>query len=374
MAILVVAAVVPPAAHAAEAVSLEPVGLHGVGLSAGRDVSFALEALVAWGGAGSAEAHRWVELPPATAVIPADGLEQRWQIPSPFTDNFSVRFTGDLAVPADGDYTLYVSSDDGARAWVDEQQVIDAWVPRSGDTSEATIRLTKGTHPIRVEYFEQGGDAQVHVEWKGPGFARQVIPAAAISSGGQSGWKAEYFTNPNLQGEPHAAHHETIDFHWGGGGPEAFGAGPTDVALTAQRAAPDAVLFWVKAPPGTYIGVVVHSLGREPVRFQAWGDELVALGAEQPGVPRAPCLRVRTLGGGAIVAAADPAAPPGFWAPAPSLDVQFTSGGRTLEPPWGAALPNGQVVFVAGLGELPEIGGADRDNIDLLQAAATVTF
>lgn len=344
------------AAQGAELTSLQPLGVHGIGLAQGREPAFVLEALVTWGGAGSATPRRWFGPEcfglgsAGCRATPLRFLQGTWQIPSPFTDNFSARFTGDLVVPTDGEYTLYVSSDDGARAWVGDQQVIDAWVPRSGDTSEKTIHLTAGRHPIRVEYFEQGGQAQVHVEWQGPGFARQVIPAPAVTHGGQPGWNCEYFTNLDLREEPRVKPEEAVDFNWGDGGPEAFGAGPTDVFLEAAPIGRDAALLRVLAPPGTYIGLVVHDVGTTPVRFQTWGDELVALAPPRPGELPAPCLRVRALSEGAILAATDPSLPPGFWTPAP-----------------------GPAIFVAGLGELPEVD-LDRLDMDLLQAAAVVEF
>jgi hypothetical protein len=45
---------------------------------------------------------------------------------------------------------------------------------------QGTRRLGLGYHPLRVEYFENGGDAGLILAYSGPGIAKQVVPAAAL--------------------------------------------------------------------------------------------------------------------------------------------------------------------------------------------------
>jgi hypothetical protein len=93
--------------------------------------------------------------------------------PRMHAEPFSIRWTGYLSVPQDGDYTFYLTTDDGSRVWVDGVKAADAWghhgveEPRQG-----TVTLTKGEHEIRVDYYEEYGWAAAHLEWSGPGITR----------------------------------------------------------------------------------------------------------------------------------------------------------------------------------------------------------
>jgi alpha-L-fucosidase len=43
------------------------------------------------------------------------------------------------------------------------------------------IPLAKGYHAIKVLFFEGSGGDALQVQWKGPGFAEQNIPASVLS-------------------------------------------------------------------------------------------------------------------------------------------------------------------------------------------------
>ena len=75
-------------------------------------------------------------------------------------DNFSVRWTTKRQSPG-GYYVLSITSDDGARVWVDGVLLINAWYDRAPTTSSAARSLGAGEHDIRVEYYEHTGNASV---------------------------------------------------------------------------------------------------------------------------------------------------------------------------------------------------------------------
>ncbi len=83
------------------------------------------------------------------------------------TDNFSVRWTGKLSAPKTIDScTLTVTSDDGARLYVDGQMVTNGWVERGSTTDEYKLKLVAGKeYDIKVEYFEAFGGASVKLGW-----------------------------------------------------------------------------------------------------------------------------------------------------------------------------------------------------------------
>jgi hypothetical protein len=80
-------------------------------------------------------------------------------------DNFSIRWTRVVNFGATGNYSFEATHDDGMRVWVDEQLIVDHWYPQAVATHYGGIHLTAGDHRIRVEYFEQGGDAVARLRW-----------------------------------------------------------------------------------------------------------------------------------------------------------------------------------------------------------------
>ena len=95
-------------------------------------------------------------------------------------DNFGFQFQTTLTVPMTGDYTFYLGSDDGSRLKIDNQVVVDNDGLHAYLEKQAVIRLTAGEHRLGVEFFENGGEEILTLEYAGPGFGRQAIPAAAL--------------------------------------------------------------------------------------------------------------------------------------------------------------------------------------------------
>ncbi len=82
--------------------------------------------------------------------------------PNEPVDHFSARWTAYYVPKTSGDYRFYVSADDGARVYVDDDRIIDDW-QRHGETLDtATRTLAAGhTYKIKLEYFEAVGAATV---------------------------------------------------------------------------------------------------------------------------------------------------------------------------------------------------------------------
>jgi beta-glucosidase len=109
-------------------------------------------------------------------------------------DYYSVRWTGTLTVPQDGDYVLGVRGDDGFRLYVNDEKVLDDWSTHPAETKSCIVTLKAGQPvPIRLEYFQATGGAEVSLLWnpsrEGP-FAEAVAAAkradAVIFAGGIS--------------------------------------------------------------------------------------------------------------------------------------------------------------------------------------------
>lgn len=104
--------------------------------------------------------------------------------PSVDADNFSVRWTGEVEVPTSGSYTFYTETDDGVRLWVNNELIIDEWA--QGYTADkGDIELTGGRrYEIKLELYENGGDARCELHWSGPGFIREVVQSRYLWVGG----------------------------------------------------------------------------------------------------------------------------------------------------------------------------------------------
>ncbi len=74
-------------------------------------------------------------------------------------------------------YTFYVTADDGARLWVDDQLIVQRTFFQGTGEMRGQIRL-KGSHRVnvRVEFIQQTGNASVKLEWASASQTRQVVP------------------------------------------------------------------------------------------------------------------------------------------------------------------------------------------------------
>ena len=100
-------------------------------------------------------------------------------------DTFSARWTGFVLPEVTGIHTFRVIGDDGVRLWIDDVQVIDAWVDQGPTAYDADVSLTAGQPvSLRLEYYENGGGAECRLQWTEPGGARVTLPADHLVASG----------------------------------------------------------------------------------------------------------------------------------------------------------------------------------------------
>jgi beta-glucosidase len=87
------------------------------------------------------------------------------------SDNFSIRWSGQLLPPVSGEYVLEAAANDGVRVYLDGKLVIDRWERADSLTAtQAKLKLEGGhAYDIRVEYKELERDAGVRLAWRMPG-------------------------------------------------------------------------------------------------------------------------------------------------------------------------------------------------------------
>lgn len=121
-------------------------------------------------------------------------------------DNFSVRWTRNASFDT-ATYRFRVVVDDGARLWVDNQLVIDAWEDGSEREVTGDLALSGGAHALRLDYFERSGETRIHLWWE------KITPSFPD-------WKGEYWSNSKFSGSPALTRNDKkIDFNWGTSAP-----------------------------------------------------------------------------------------------------------------------------------------------------------
>jgi len=108
-----------------------------------------------------------------------------WGLGSPSAgigpDTFSVRWAGQVQSQYSQTYTFFVSGDDGVRLWVNDQLLVNKWILQSTTEWSGSIALTAGTkYAIRLEYFENGGDAVAQLRWSSASTPKAIIPTSQL--------------------------------------------------------------------------------------------------------------------------------------------------------------------------------------------------
>jgi glucose/arabinose dehydrogenase len=102
--------------------------------------------------------------------------------PSIGVNTFSARWTGRLQPKVSRTYTLYTQSDDGIRVWIDNALVINNWTDHPLTENSTLIYLNAGqTYAIKVEFYENAGDATARLLWSATGLPKEVIPASQLT-------------------------------------------------------------------------------------------------------------------------------------------------------------------------------------------------
>lgn len=119
-------------------------------------------------------------------------------------DHFSIRWTGVMRPASTGEFTFFVSGDDGFRLWVNNQMIINNWTDGAITTKTGKISLTQGQeYLVRLEYYENTGRAEIVFGYQSSAeLNTQIIEAATnsdaavICTGFYSSTESEGFDRP----------------------------------------------------------------------------------------------------------------------------------------------------------------------------------
>lgn len=115
-------------------------------------------------------------------------IDFSWSLGSPdpkyiATDQFQVRWTGYIMPQFTGEYVFYTNSDDFARVWIGNQQIIDNWRAFAGGWAVGKFTMVGGQkYPIRVEYREWDRIAAMRLYWSSAQLERQIVQQCRLFS------------------------------------------------------------------------------------------------------------------------------------------------------------------------------------------------
>lgn len=105
---------------------------------------------------------------------PTDNLMARGEagpgqgVPS---DNFSIRWSGQLLPPVSGKYRIEAAANDGFRLYLDGRLLLDHWQPSDRLRADnVSVELEAGrAYDLKMEYYDGERDAGVRLAWNMPG-------------------------------------------------------------------------------------------------------------------------------------------------------------------------------------------------------------
>jgi hypothetical protein len=102
--------------------------------------------------------------PKSTGVSAALDLS----LPHP-NNNWGVRFSGFIDIPADGKYRFWIRSDDGSQLSIDGRPLLNNDGVHPASEKNGNLTLKAGLHELEVVYFQGGGETEFQVQWAPPG-------------------------------------------------------------------------------------------------------------------------------------------------------------------------------------------------------------
>ncbi len=124
-------------------------------------------------------------------------------IPNWRSDQFSVRWVGKLVPPKSGNYKFFTLSDDGVRLWVNGQKIIDKWADQAPAEFSGSIELKENEQTeLKLEYYENSGEAVIKLMWDGPGFDKRTSPPESLRPPEPKALEKEWVDLPKIGLKP----------------------------------------------------------------------------------------------------------------------------------------------------------------------------
>lgn len=96
-------------------------------------------------------------------------------IPLTRKENAGLILDGYIKVPKDALYQFYLSSDDGSRLFIDDEEVIDYDGLHGSDVKQGGASLKRGFHKIRIEFIQATGGIDLQLKLSTGGGEKEVV-------------------------------------------------------------------------------------------------------------------------------------------------------------------------------------------------------
>jgi hypothetical protein len=104
--------------------------------------------------------------------------------PDPAIDpnHFTVMWTGMLQPQFSETYTIYTTTEQGTRLWVNGQLLVDDWIEDFTPTEfSGTIALQAGRlYPLTMQFYQNGAFPSAHLAWSSPSTTTSIIPKSQL--------------------------------------------------------------------------------------------------------------------------------------------------------------------------------------------------
>ncbi len=168
------------------------------------------------------------------------------------TGPWSARWTGFIEAPSEGDFRFHTFSNDGVRLWIDGTKIIDNWTDHgeTEDTGQAALKAGK-RHPVKLEYYYNGGQGVTKLWWTRPDGKKEVVPANALRlPDGGWGLSGQYFKTRDLKRDWRQRDDGMIDFAWGINPPFEGGSSDGPTVLEVELAPGTWIAEWIDPVSG----------------------------------------------------------------------------------------------------------------------------
>jgi len=114
------------------------------------------------------ESKNWSDAPTGTRVEVDDFYSERW--------------AGFVKIDRAGKWKFHTVSNDGVRLWVAGKLIIKDWTHHVDKEHDATIELSAGWHPIRLEHYQHELTVAMQLSFSGPEQETTIIPPSHFSA------------------------------------------------------------------------------------------------------------------------------------------------------------------------------------------------
>jgi predicted alpha-1,2-mannosidase len=115
--------------------------------------------------------------PAATGIADVPGLTMRKR-----DEWIGLDFHGLINIPEDGEYTFFISANDGCQLNIDGEEQFESDGRKSeAFAQQASTALKKGFHHFQVKFYQCSDSIGLTVEWQGPGFTRTPLSKDVLS-------------------------------------------------------------------------------------------------------------------------------------------------------------------------------------------------